>query len=63
MGKSSISPKDYEEAKLLTQELCIKIERVWCPALDSDILFNRFGFKHLIQKRSGQRTKKEEALL
>jgi len=59
MGKSKIDPQ-YVPAKLKAKQYYGQIVRIWCPALDSYINFNRSGFRHLIWKKSDQRTKKEQ---
>ncbi len=55
-----IGTEDYNEKRKQAEEFYYSIERIWCPALGHYIAFNRFGFRHLIQKYSGIRTKNEQ---
>jgi hypothetical protein len=50
----------YELRKREIKALYVKIGPLWCPALDTHINFNRSGFRHLIWKKSDQRTKAEQ---
>ncbi len=50
----------YDRRKQEAKERYMQVGRVWCPALDTHVSFNRIGFKHLIRKHSERRTKKEQ---
>ena len=36
-----------------------KIVKVWCPALNDDVIFNSMGIRHLLRKRGELRPKHE----
>jgi len=40
--------------------LYAKIGKVWCPALNDFIVFNRMGFQHLLRKRGRKRRENEQ---
>ena len=46
----------YESAKKKAEEYYGKIGDAWCPSLNDRVVFNRFGFRHLIrlQRRAGR---------
>jgi hypothetical protein len=52
--------ENYNEKRIEAEEFYYSIGRIWCPALGRYIIFNRFGFRHLIQKYSGVRAKNEQ---
>ena len=52
--------EDYLFVKIETKKYYSCIRCVWCPLLNSYIHFNRAGFRHLIWKKSEQRTKREQ---
>jgi hypothetical protein len=39
----------YKQAKEKAELLYAKLDRVWCPALDEHVIFNRSGFQHLMR--------------
>jgi hypothetical protein len=58
--KNPITGDSYDELKEKAKEFYRKVDRVWSPALDSFVLFNRAGFQHLIRPKSIQRPKGEQ---
>src|ERR1700733_2321129 len=42
------------------KEFYSKIGRVWCPALNDHIVFNKIGFRHLIWKGDKRRAKADQ---
>ncbi len=60
MENRYIEAGDYNEKRKQAEEFYYSIGRIWCSALGHHIVFNRFGFKHLIQKYSGIRAKNEQ---
>jgi hypothetical protein len=55
-----ISQKNYRKEAQKAQITYNKIEHVWCPMLNADIIFNSHGFRHLIRKRGILRSRKEQ---
>jgi len=51
---------EYEKEKRKAREFYNKIRRVWCPALNDYVVFNRIGFRHLIRKNSLPRARNEQ---
>jgi hypothetical protein len=51
---------EYKKTKKEAREIYNKIGRVWCPALNDYIVFNRTGFRHLLRKNSLPRARNEQ---
>jgi hypothetical protein len=52
--------KKCQEEKRHAEIIYKQIGRVWCPALNDFVIFNRTGFQHLLRKRGRRRTKHEK---
>ena len=51
---------EYEKEKREAREFYNRIGRVWCPALNDYVVFNRVGFRHLIRKNALPRARNEQ---
>ncbi|HUC31303.1 MAG TPA: hypothetical protein VMR99_01275 [Candidatus Paceibacterota bacterium] len=60
MGNSSTEDRGYKKTKQEARELYTKIGRVWCPALNEYINFNRVGFEHLMRRGMKWRSKDDQ---
>jgi len=50
----------YKKARKKAEKIYSKIETILCPALNSNITFSRWGFKHIVYKGRISRTKREQ---
>jgi len=50
----------YEEEKQKAQKFYASIGKIWCPALNEYVLFDRSGFRHLIWKNTVPRPRNEQ---
>jgi hypothetical protein len=55
-----ITNNNYKAAKEKAKEFYGTIGTIFCRALDSNIVFNRTGFDHLVQKERRMRPKSEQ---
>jgi hypothetical protein len=58
--QNPIIRESYLEAKQKAKELYKSIGRVWCPALNDYVSFDKAGFRHLMQKGRVPRIKSEQ---
>jgi hypothetical protein len=58
--ENQIGEESYEEVKQKAKELYERVGRVWCPALNDEIIFGSNGFRHLVRNGSRHRYKSEQ---
>jgi hypothetical protein len=51
---------DHKKEVIAAETFYFGLRRVWCPALNDFVYFEKLGFRHLIQKRRKFRIKSEQ---